>query len=253
VRTKRRNNMTNSKVLSLAIGSTLILVPASAFAMHIAEGILPFGWALLWGCVAAPFLAWGLRELRVRSASEPLYKQMVALVGAAVFVISCLPIPVPIAGSTAHPCGTGLAAILIGPAITVVVASVALVLQALFLAHGGLTSLGANIVSMGVVGAYVGYLAFRLARYAGVPWWGAAFLAGLLSDWATYAITALELAAALHGARSTSTVFLGVIAAFVPTQIPLGLVEGVISAGAYRMVRTRRPELLRLLLGRKPL
>jgi cobalt/nickel transport system permease protein len=252
VRTKHRKTMANSKLLPLAIALTLLLVPSSAFAMHIAEGILPVGWALLWGCAAIPFLAWGLRELRVRSAGEPVHKQMVALVGAAVFVISCLPIPVPIAGSTAHPCGTGLAAILIGPAATVVVASVALVLQALFLAHGGLTTLGANIVSMGVVGAYVGYLAFRLARYAGIPWWGAAFLAGLLSDWATYATTALELATALHGARSITAVFLGVIAAFVPTQIPLGLVEGVISAGAYQMVRTRRPELLRLLLGRRP-
>jgi cobalt/nickel transport system permease protein len=244
--------MANSKLLPLTVGLALVLLPSSAFAMHIAEGLLPFRWVLLWGCVAAPFLTWGLRELRVRSAGEPHHKQMVALVAAAVFIISCLPIPVPIAGSTAHPCGTGLAAILIGPSLTVVVASVALVLQTLFLAHGGLTTLGANIVSLGVAGAYAGYLAFRLARYAGIPWWGAAFLAGLLSDWATYATTALELATALHGARPITTVFLRVLAAFVPTQLPLGLVEGVISAGAYHMVRTRRPELLQLLVGRRP-
>src|SRR5271157_1292983 len=120
----------------------------TAHAMHISEGILPPQWAVLWFALAIPFIAWGLRNLRIRSKEEPHLKAMVGLVGAAVFVISCMPIPVPAAGSCSHPCGTGIAAIFIGPLLTVVVTSVALVLQALFLAHGGLTTLGANVASM---------------------------------------------------------------------------------------------------------
>ena len=199
--------------------------------MHISEGILPFSWAALWYAVALPFVAWGLRDLRRRSETAPSFKPFVGLVGAAVFLISCMPIPVPTAGTCAHAAGTGLAAILIGPGLTVVVASIALTLQALFLAHGGLTTLGANIVSMGVAGAYAGYGVYAIGRRLGIPWAVAAFLAGLFSDWATYAMTSVELAAALHGSGSFSAMLSLILLAFVPTQIPLGIVEGFLCAG----------------------
>ncbi len=218
-----------------------------AHAMHISEGILPPQWAVLWFALAIPFIAWGLRDLRIRSKEEPHLKSMVGLVGAAVFVISCMPIPVPTAGTCSHPCGTGMAAIFIGPTLTVVVASIALTLQALFLAHGGLTTLGANILSMGVMGAFTGYGIFILSRRLGASWFVAAFLAGVLSDWVVYAGTSFFLATALHGDGSLGTMFLTILVAFVPTQIPLGILEGIISAGAYRFVQIRRPEFLVML------
>ena len=218
-----------------------------AHAMHISEGILPPQWAVLWFALAIPFIAWGLRDLRIRSKEEPHLKSMVGLVGAAVFVISCMPIPVPTAGTCSHPCGTGMAAIFIGPTLTVVVASIALTLQALFLAHGGLTTLGANILSMGVMGAFTGYGIFILSRRLGASWFVAAFLAGVLSDWVVYAGTSFFLATALHGDGSLGTMFLTILVAFVPTQIPLGILEGIISAGVYRFVQIRRPEFLVML------
>jgi cobalt/nickel transport system permease protein len=230
-------------IVLLAALLTAVL-PERAFAMHIAEGILPLPWALLWSAAAVPFVAWGLRDLRRRSDESPWFKPLIGLVGAAVFLISCMPIPVPTAGTCSHPAGTGLAAILIGPGLTVVVASIALTLQALFLAHGGLTTLGANIMAMGVAGAYVGYGTWRLARRLGLPWPAAAFLAGLLSDWATYGMTAFELAAALHGDGSFTAMLSMILLAFVPTQIPLGILEGLLSVGALRFIRSRRPELL---------
>ena len=229
----------------LAAAALLCAVPAPAFAMHISEGILPLSWAALWYAAALPFVAWGLRGLRRRSEAAPLFKPLVGLVGAAVFLISCMPIPVPGTGTCSHPCGTGIAAILIGPGLTAVVASIALTLQALFLAHGGLTTLGANIVSMGVAGGFVGWGVFMGARRIGLPWIAAAFLAGMLSDWATYAMTSLELAAALHGDGSFGTMFSLILLAFVPTQLPLGILEGFICAGVLKFVRSRRPELLR--------
>ncbi|MEI7958112.1 MAG: energy-coupling factor ABC transporter permease [Verrucomicrobiota bacterium] len=222
-------------------------LPSTAQAMHISEGILPPQWAALWFAIAIPFVAWGLRDLRVKSAREPFFKPMVGLIGAAVFVISCMPIPVPTAGSCSHPCGTGMAALLIGPTLTVVVSSVALLLQALFLSHGGLTTLGGNIVSMGIVGAFTGWAVFRLSCRLGLPVWVAAFLCGLLSDWATYAATAFELASALHGDGSLLHLFATICLSFLPTQLPLGIVEGVITAGVYRFIATRRPSLLECL------
>lgn len=229
------------------IGATLLVLCGNAQAMHVSEGILPAKWAGMWFLAALPFVAWGLRDLRIKSAREPFFKPMVGLIGAAVFVLSCMPVPVPSAGTCSHPCGTGMAAIFIGPALTAVVSSIALVIQALFLSHGGLTSLGANTFSMGVVGAFVGWGLFRLGRRMGMTGWQAAFLAGVAADWATYATTSLELAFALRGTEPFWKLFAGISASFLPTQLPLGIFEGVVTAGVYQFIATRRPSLLHCL------
>jgi cobalt/nickel transport system permease protein len=236
-----------SVLLLLLVIALPSLSPGPAHAMHIAEGILPAPWALLWFALSAPFMWMGLRTLRLRSAQEPQYKALVGLLGAGVFVISAMPIPVFSAGTCSHPCGTGIAAILIGPSVTVVLASIALTLQALFLAHGGLTTLGANILTMGVAGAFTGYGVFVVAKRLGAPWMVAAFLAGLLSDWITYAATSLILALGLHGDAAMGTMFASIAIAFIPTQVPLGILEGFMAAGAYRFVLNRRPEFLGML------
>ena len=124
-----------------------------AHAMHISEGILPFNWAALWFAVAIPFVAFGLYRLKKLSSVDLSFKPLVGLMAAVVFIISCMPIPVPTAGTCSHPCGTGISGILLGPAISILITAVALLIQALFLAHGGLSTWGADIVSMGVMGS----------------------------------------------------------------------------------------------------
>jgi len=232
------------------VGKTIVLTAAllfrasPAWAMHIAEGIMPASWAGLWFALAAPFLWLGLREVRRRSGASPHFKVLTGLVGAAVFVISCMPIPIPFTGTCSHPCGTGLAAVIVGPAVTTVIAAIALLLQALFLAHGGLTTLGANIVSMGVVGGYSGWLVYAGLRRIGLGMIVAGGAAGLVSDWATYAATSAELAAALHGGTSFAAMFSAIALAFLPTQLPLGVLEAVVSAAALKFLMARRPEFL---------
>lgn len=151
-------------LLSLAV--IFLLTAGPAHAMHISEGILPFGWAALWFGVAAPFVALGVKRLNDLSAIDLSMKPLVGLMAAVVFVFSCMPVPVPVVGTCSHPCGTGIAAILVGPLVSVVIATVALLIQALFLAHGGLSTLGADIVSMGVVGSFAGWFTFRALRAA---------------------------------------------------------------------------------------
>jgi cobalt/nickel transport system permease protein len=234
---------------ALAGALCLSFLPATAWAMHISEGILPAGWAIGWFIVALPFVVWGVREIRRQTRENTYYKSLAGLMGAAVFVISCLPVPVPGTGSCAHPTGVGLAAIFVGPAPTVVISAIALGLQALFMSHGGLSTLGANILSMGIGGAFAGYSVFRLCRGLGLPAWGAAFAAGLLSDWATYTLTSLGLASALADPANFLRMFVTILLAFVPTQVPLGILEGFISAGAYSFILSRRPDLIPVLKG----
>ena len=232
---------TRSVGKAIVLAAVLLFRASPAWAMHIAEGILPASWAGLWFAVAAPFLWLGLREVRRRSGAAPHFKVLTGLVGAAVFVISCMPVPVPFTGTCSHPCGTGLAAVIVGPAVTTVIAAIVLLLQALFLAHGGLTTLGANIVSMGVVGAYAGWLAYAGMRGVGFGAVAAAGAAGLVSDWATYAATSGELAAALHGSTSFAAMFSAIALAFLPTQLPLGVLEAIVSGAALKFLHGAPP------------
>jgi cobalt/nickel transport system permease protein len=223
---------------------TSAIVPQTLFAMHISEGILPAGWAILWSVVALPFIAYGLHELKKRSQSDISFKPLVGLMAAVVFIISCMPVPVPTAGTCSHPCGTGLAAIILGPALSVLVATVALLIQALFLAHGGLSTLGANVISMGVMGSFAGYLTFKFLRSIKINLFAAGFAAGLIADWATYFMTSVVLASGIRGESAFLPLFWKIVIAFVPTQLPLGILEGAITGGMVGLLFRKRPDLL---------
>ncbi|WP_051361498.1 energy-coupling factor ABC transporter permease [Desulfuromonas sp. TF] len=225
----------------------MLLSPRPALAMHISEGILPPGWAAFWFVLAAPFVAWGVRQITRRKNVDPAYIPLLGIFGAAVFVFSCFPIPVPVAGSTAHPAGTGMSAIFLGPFASVVVAFISLLLQALFLAHGGLTTLGGNTFSMGIMGSFSGYGAFRLGRMLRLNLFWSGFLAGVAADLVTYFGTSFEMALALHGTRPFSLVLGQIYLAFMPTQVPLSLLEGVVTGGIIVYVQKHRPDILRKL------
>lgn len=223
---------------------TLFALTGNAYAMHISEGILPFNWATAWFVVATPFVALGVRRLNALARDDLAIKPLVGLMAAVVFVISCMPIPVPTAGTCSHPCGTGIAAILVGPFVSVLIAAVALLIQALFLAHGGLSTWGANIVSMGMAGSFAGYFMFRGMRSAGASLGVAGFVAGIASDWATYLATSAELASGIRGDAPFLPLFWKILVAFIPTQLPLGILEGAMTAGMVVLLYRKRPDLL---------
>ena len=221
-----------------------LLTPSDAHAMHIAEGILPFGWAALWFALSLPFVGYGLYRLRKISEADLSFKPLVGLMTAVVFIISLMPVPVPTAGTCSHPCGTAISGILLGPAISVLITAAALLIQALFLAHGGLSTWGADIVSMGVVGSFAGYGMFKIARVMKVNLMVAGFMAGLIADWATYLTTSLELASGVRGDSPFLPLFWKIVVAFIPTQLPLGILEGAMTAGMIGLLSRKRPDLL---------
>lgn len=230
--------------LLVLTATCLLLTVSNAHAMHISEGILPFNWAALWSIIAVPFVAYGLYRLRKLSAVDLSFKPLVGLMAAVVFIISCMPIPVPTAGSCSHPCGTAISGILVGPAISILVAAVALLIQALFLAHGGLSTWGANIISMGVMGSFAGFLTFKALRSMKINMAVSGFVAGLLADWATYFTTSIELASGIKGNSPFIPLFWKILIAFIPTQLPLGILEGAMTAGMIVLLYKKRPDLL---------
>jgi cobalt/nickel transport system permease protein len=221
------------------------LVP-NAYAMHITEGILPLNWAIYWYVGVIPFLVYGVYKIKRMQKNTPFYLPLLGMIASAVFVFSSFPIPVPFTGAVSHPVGVGLAAIVFGPAVACVISLVTLLIQALFLAHGGISTLGANLFSLGVVGSLAGYGAFKLGRIfsrqnLGLPSFAAGFFAGIF----TYFFTAFELGLALHGTKSVPQAVGGIFCAFLPTQLPLAILEGVLTAGLIVYIQKRRPEILK--------
>ena len=223
--------------------------------MHLSEGLLPLPWVAGTTAVAVPLVAVGARQIAAKAKREPTFRPLLGLAGAAVFAISALPIPVPIAGTCAHPTGVGIACILLGGLPSVAVVAVVLAIQALLMAHGGITTWGANTLNMGVLGVLAAFAAFWLLRRSGVPLWIGALAAGFVGDLATYAGTAGVMGLALHGDRSAATVTGTIFAAFLPTQIPLAVFEAILTAAVVQFILTRRPDIAArrpLLRQRKP-
>lgn len=225
-----------------------IFFVTNAYAMHLSEGILPFSYATLFFIISLPFVVYGFVLIKRKKAENPLYFSMVGLIGATVFVLSAFPIPVPIAGTCSHPAGTGLSTIILGPFQSIVVAFISLIIQALFMAHGGLTTLGANTFTMGIGGSLSGFLAYRLARKVNLSVFVAGFLAGFVADIVTYFLTAFVLALSI--APNFFQALFEISLAFVPTQIPLAILEGIITGFALKYIAVHRPEFLQFSIVR---
>ncbi|MEM2099448.1 MAG: energy-coupling factor ABC transporter permease [Candidatus Bathyarchaeia archaeon] len=196
--------------------------------MHIMEGFLPHPWWELWFLIAMPIVAYGVYRLTKITKEFPDVKPLLALMGAFIFVLSALKLP-SVTGSCSHPTGTGLAAVVIGPGITSVFSVIVLTFQALLLAHGGLTTLGANTFSMGIVGPVVAYAIWRVAKKARVPNSAGIFLAAALGDLLTYVTTSVQLALVFPVAGSFFDAFLTFSGIFAITQVPLAIGEGILA------------------------
>ena len=183
-----------------------------------------------------PCLAIGLRSIRRRVRANPELKLLLGVSIAFAFVLTALKLP-SVTGSSSHPTGTGLGAVLFGPLAMVPVAAIVLLFQTLLLAHGGLTTLGANVFSLGVVGPLVAFTLYRAARLLHLPPGTAVFLAVACADLATYLTTALQLALAFPDpVGGFASAYAKFAAIFAVTQIPLAIGEGLLSVLIFRML-----------------
>ena len=220
--------MKRSLVNTYFLMALVCLIPLQAHAMHIGEGMLPASWSIAWGVVCLPFVLYGFRSIGKRVNATPKVKILLAMCGAFAFVLSALKIP-SVTGSCSHPTGVGLAAILFGPTITSVLGLIVLVFQALLLAHGGITTLGANTFSMAIAGPIVSWLVFKGLKKINGSTAVCVFFAAALGDLATYVVTSLQLGVVFGGFVK----FLGV---FALTQIPLAIAEGLLTVVIFNIL-----------------
>lgn len=220
--------------------------------MHIMEGFLPPIHAAIWYGASLPFVAAGVVALRKTMREYPETRLLLGASGAFAFVLSALKIP-SVTGSCSHPTGVGLGAVLFGPSVMTILGGIVLLFHALLLAHGGLTTLGANIFSMAVVGPWTAWLLYHGITAAGLSRAVAIFAAAALGNMATYCMTSVQLALAFPDAVSGiigSLVKFGGI--FALTQIPLAITEGLLTVAVMRILEQySRSELASLRLFAK--
>ena len=215
--------------------------------MHIMEGVLPAKHALGWSVAAAPFVAYGIHAVGRTLRKHPEAKLVLGASGGFAFVLSALKLP-SVTGSCSHPTGVGLGAVLFGPSVMAVLGFIVLIFQALLLAHGGLTTLGANTFSMAIVGSWVAYGVFAAGKRLRLRLGVSVFLAAALADWTTYCVTSLQLALAFpdpaSGIAGSLAKFLGV---FAFTQLPLAVSEGLLTVIVFNFLASySREELTQL-------
>lgn len=215
------------RTLLFLVLTSMLLIGVNGYSMHIMEGFLPLNWVMVWFAVCIPFWIIGIKKLQSVSKGSVREKMTLALAGAFIFVLSALKIP-SVTGSSSHPTGVGLSAILYGPFVTSILGTIVLIFQAGLLAHGGFTTLGANAVSMAIAGPIVSYLVYKGFEKKNKAL--AVFLAAALGDLATYVVTSIQLALAYPSPQG------GVVASFIKfgavfavTQVPLAVIEGLLT------------------------
>ncbi len=216
--------------------------------MHIMEGFLPSPWWQAWFAVSIPVIAYGIYKMDKLIKEKREILPLLAVAGAFIFVLSSLKMP-SVTGSCSHPTGTGVAAIMFGPAITAVLSTIVLIYQALFLAHGGITTLGANVLSMGIIGPVASYVIYKTGMKARLNFYLVVFLSTAFGDWATYIVTSTELALAFPaGGVLTFGAFFSsfgkFVAIFAITQVPLAIMEGAVSALLLKYVINVKSDIL---------
>ena len=113
-----------------------------------------------------------------------------------------------------------------------------------FFAHGGLTTLGVNTLTLGLLGPMVSIGLWAMFKKVGANnALGFAVVCGV-GGLSVYIIDALALAAALANVASPSTTFIGVLVGFAPVQFPLSVLEAVVSVKIVQLLASRRADLL---------
>lgn len=239
---------TEKRIVTLAAAMALTLgLAGNAYAMHIMEGFLPAKYCIAWGIACVPFLAAGFFSIRKTVEAHRKTLLILAMAGAYAFVLSALKIP-SVTGSSSHPTGTGLGAILFGPSAMSVIGIIVLLFQAVLLAHGGLTTLGANTFSMAVAGPFVAWGIYRLGIKMKWNRHVTVFLAACFGNLLTYCVTSVQLGLAYPSTPGGVGASVGkFLMVFAVTQIPLAVIEGIVTVVVIMGLETyAKPELKEL-------
>ena len=202
--------------------------------MHIPDGFLDVPTLVATNGISLGVLVAAIG--RVNRTLTPARIPLIGLSAAFVFTVQLLSFPV-LGGTSVHITGAVLIAILLGPMTGMVIMTSALLLQAVLFQHGGILTLGANVLNMGVTGCLAGYFIYRSFNRLRFPGAGmAAFVASVLSA----TVCAIELG--LSGTVPLATGMISMITAYLLE----GVIEAMVTVSVIGIIAKTRPDLLEL-------
>lgn len=197
--------------------------------MHISEGVLSAPVLAAGALLSAGGVALGLKKMAPREVPK------VAVMSSAFFVATL--IRVPVGPVSSHLVLNGLMGLVLGwmavPSILV-----ALLMQAVLFQYGGLTTLGVNTLNMAAPAVLVYYLFSAPVRKGKGSLPG---LSGFLAGASGVGLSALLVALSLV---STGEAFIHVAEAVLIANLPVMLVDGVVTAFCVIFLRKVKPEVL---------
>jgi cobalt/nickel transport system permease protein len=210
--------------------------------MHIQDGTLSTPVCLAAGAISLGAAAYCLRQMRDSLADKtvPLTGMMASLIFAGQMIN--FPIGLPVSG---HLMGGVLAAVILGPWAGCVAITLVLFVQWALFSDGGLVSLGANVLHMGVIGAIGGYAVMSTVRkFLGGGFRGT--VAGaVVAAWLSVLAAAALFCAELRLSYSPNDFEFGSLFALMVTLHALiGIGEALITGFAVSAIFQQRPDLI---------
>ena len=210
--------------------------------MHIPDGLMdPTIFSIGW-IIAIIVLAIATKTVNRRLDKKQI--PLMATLAAGIFVAQMLNFPVG-GGTTGHLVGAALAAILLGPYVGVIIITVILIIQCLLFGDGGITTLGLNIVNMGVIGSFLGWYIYKaFPKKYKVP--------GIfVATWSAVFVGAMACAVELAVSSSISAGVYGITASIsIPMMavyhLIIGIGEAIITVGIITYISQVSPEILRI-------
>jgi len=211
--------------------------------MHIPDGFLDLSICAIMYAATAIFWAFSFRKAsRVLSDKQiPLMATLTAMF----FAAQMMNYPI-IGGTTAHLLGGPILAMTLGPYAGLISMTVILLIQALLFGDGGITTFGANVWNMGVIGVFIPYivylLALRIAKSQSGLFVGA-FAGALIGDVLAAVFAGIELGlSTLSFPYSVSIA----VTAMATHHVIIGIGEGAVTAIIVSVLQKTRPDLLQL-------
>ena len=220
--------------------------------MHIPDNYLSPSTCAAFGVVMLP--VWKRASTKIKNEITRQKTPLLGVAAAFSFLTMMFNIPLP-GGTTGHAIGAGLIAILLGPYFAVFAVTIALVIQALFFGDGGVLAIGVNCFNMAFIMPYTAYYLFKVAKKifpskAG-EYFGA-FLGGYISVNVAALFTAIEFGLQPLLFQDTSGLplyspyglLVSIPAMMIPHLLIVGVLEGMITLGAYSYIKKASPEII---------
>jgi len=204
--------------------------------VHIPDAFIPIWQGAVYWIIALVFVALALSWAKNEMNEEKL--PLVAVLAAGIFALQSFNLPVSM-GTSGHLVGGALAAIILGSSFAAIfILTMVLIVQGVLFGDGGITTMGANIVNMGVIGGFVGFYSFKgiMRMTKSMP------VSAFVAAWLACLIPALAATVEMFFA-GTFPLREGLLAMGLYHAI-IGIIEGFVTIAAIYLITSVRPDLV---------